>query len=222
MDFIDLGLIPHEEAEEIQLKRLNQIMQGLAPSVLYLLEHPPVVTLGRQGGLDNLLISEEALNQMGAKLIRTTRGGNITCHYPGQLVAYPLIRIEKRRGGIKKIFHDMEETAIRTAAKFGVIASRSEGRPGIWVGDGKLCSIGIGVKKWITYHGLSLNVSKAMPLFDAVTLCGLHDAHPTSLSREAGRDIKIKEVKNVFREEFQRIFADTPLAENKTPCGKNF
>ncbi|SDL34766.1 lipoyl(octanoyl) transferase [Maridesulfovibrio ferrireducens] len=212
MDFIDLGIIPHDEAEKIQLEKLNQVMQSIAPDTLYLLEHPPVVTLGRQGGLDNLLISEEALRGMGAQLVRTARGGNITCHYPGQLVVYPVVRIEKRRGGIKKFFHDMEETAIRTAARFDVIAARSEGQPGVWVGGGKLCSIGIGVKKWITYHGLSFNISRDMKLFNAITLCGLHGAHPTSLSAEAGREIDIEDVKNVFKEEFRRIFTDSTVA----------
>lgn len=212
MEFIDLGLIPHGEAEKIQLDRLNKVMEGTAEEVLFLLEHPPVVTLGRQGGLENLLISEEALKHMGAEIVQTARGGNITCHYPGQLVVYPVMRIEKRRGGIKKFFHDMEETAIRTAMNFGVDAARCEGRPGVWVGPGKLCSIGIGVKKWITYHGLSFNVSKEMQLFDAITLCGLHGAHPTSLSREAGHDIEIEEVKNVFRKEFGKIFADSTVA----------
>ena len=212
MEFIDLGLISHQEAEKIQLNRLAQVMEGTAGDTLYLLEHPPVVTLGRQGGLENLLISEETLKDMGAEVVQTARGGNITCHYPGQLVVYPVMRIEKRRGGIKKFFHDMEETAIRTAGRFGVEATRSEGRPGVWVGPGKLCSIGIGVKKWITYHGLSFNVSSDMKLFDAITLCGLHGAHPTSLSREAGKEISTEEVKNVFREEFGKIFADTTVA----------
>ncbi len=212
MDFIDLGIIPHAEAEKIQLERLNLVMQSAAPDALFLLEHPPVVTLGRQGGLDNLLISEEALHKMGAQVVHTSRGGNITCHYPGQLVVYPVMRIEKRTGGIKKFFHDMEETAIRTAARFDVIAARSNGKPGVWVGEGKLCSIGIGVKKWITYHGLSFNISRDMTLFNAITLCGLHGAHPTSLSVEAGRDIDIKDVKNVFKEEFRRIFTDSTVA----------
>ncbi len=212
MDFIDLGIIPHGEAEKIQIEKLNQVMQSAAPDALFLLEHPPVVTLGRQGGLDNLIISEDALRSMGAEVVRTTRGGNITCHYPGQLVIYPVMRIEKRRGGIKKFFHDMEETAIRTAARFNVLASRSEGQPGVWVGDGKLCSIGIGVKKWITYHGLSFNISRDMTLFNAITLCGLHGAHPTSLSAEADKDIDIEDVKNVFKEEFRRIFADSFVA----------
>ncbi|WP_319764919.1 lipoyl(octanoyl) transferase LipB [Maridesulfovibrio sp.] len=212
MEFIDLGLITHQEAEKVQLQRLQQVMDGKAGDALFLLEHPPVVTLGRQGGLENLLVSEEALRQMGAEVVQTARGGNITCHYPGQLVVYPVMHIEKRRGGIKKFFHDMEETAIRTAARFGVEAQRSEGRPGVWVGPGKLCSIGIGVKKWITYHGLSFNVSSDMKLFDAITLCGLHGAHPTSLSREAGKEISTEEVKNVFREEFGKVFTDSVVA----------
>ncbi|WP_320172570.1 lipoyl(octanoyl) transferase LipB [Maridesulfovibrio sp.] len=212
MEFIDLGLIKHGEAEKIQLERLGKVMEGSAPEALFMLEHPPVVTLGRQGGIENLLISEDQLRSMGAEVVQTARGGNITCHYPGQLVVYPVMRIEKRPGGIKKFFYDMEETAIRTAAAFGVTAARSEGRPGVWVGPGKLCSIGIGVKKWITYHGLSFNVSSDMKLFDAITLCGLHGAHPTSLSKETGREIDIEEVKNVFKNEFRGIFKDSAVA----------
>ncbi len=186
-------------------------MEETAEDALYLLEHPPVVTLGRQGGLENLLISEEALKTMGAEVVQTARGGNITCHYPGQMVVYLSCALKTARWN-QKFFFDMEETAIRTAARFGVEAARSEGRPGVWVGPGKLCSIGIGVKKWITYHGLSFNVSSDMKLFDAITLCGLHGAHPTSLSREAGKEISTEEVKNVFREEFGKVFTDTAVA----------
>lgn len=213
MEILDLGLIEHSEAEKIQLERLNSIISGNGEDALYLLEHPPVVTLGRQGGLDNLMVSEEQLSAMGAKVVQTARGGNITCHYPGQLVVYPVVRIEKRRGGIKKFFHDMEETAISTAARFGVKAARAEGRPGVWTDRGKLCSIGIGVRKWITYHGLSFNISRDMSLFDAITLCGLKGAQPTSLSVEAGRDIDTQEVKDVFKQEFRRIFENTPVAQ---------
>lgn len=212
MEIIDLGLIDHHAAEKIQLDRLNSILDGSADDALYLLEHPPVITLGRQGGIENLLIPEEQLATLGVKVVRTKRGGNITCHYPGQLVVYPVMRIEKRRGGIRKFFSDMEETAICTAASFGVKAGRSEGRPGVWTAKGKLCSIGIGVRKWITYHGLSFNISKDMSLFNAITLCGLKDAQPTSLSVEAGKNIDTLEVKNVFKQEFRRIFENTTVA----------
>jgi lipoyl(octanoyl) transferase len=213
MEIIDLGLIDHHAAEEIQLQRLNAILEGKGNEALYLLEHPPVITLGRQGGLENLILSEDQLEKQGIKVVKTRRGGNITCHYPGQLVVYPVMHIEKRRGGIKKFFSDMEETAIRTAKTFGVEAGRSEGRPGVWTEKGKLCSIGIGVRKWVTYHGLSFNISRDMSLFNAINLCGLKGAHPTSLSLEAGRDIDILEVKNVFKQEFRRIFENTTVAQ---------
>lgn len=213
MEIIDLGLIEHHRAEEIQLARLNSILDGTGHDALYLLEHPPVITLGRQGGIENLMISEDQLKKMGVKVVQTKRGGNITCHYPGQLVVYPVVHIEKRRGGIRKFFSDMEETAISTAARFGVDAGKSEGRPGVWTNRGKLCSIGIGVRKWITYHGLSFNISTDMSLFNAITLCGLTGAQPTSLSLEAGRDIEVSEVKDVFKQEFRRIFENSTVAQ---------
>ncbi len=212
MEIIDLGLIPYGEAVEIQLERLEKVTRGEDEGALYLLEHPKVVTLGRQGGLENLLANEEGLKSLGIDVVQTTRGGNITCHFPGQLVAYPIIRVEKRPGGIRKFFFDLEESVVRTCAAFGVTAQRREGHPGVWLGQRKICSIGIGVRRWVTYHGLALNVEKDLSLFRTITPCGIQGAVPTSISLEAGRDVSVKEAKNVFKREFTEIFTHSPLA----------
>jgi lipoyl(octanoyl) transferase len=175
-------------------------------------EHPRVVTLGRQGGQENLHVSAAFLESQGIRLTRTRRGGNITCHFPGQLVAYPIFRVDRRRGGIRQFFADMEEAVMRTCAHFGVAATRRPGFPGVWTGHKKLCSMGIGVKRGVTYHGLALNVGPDVSLFELITLCGIDGATPTSLAREAGRKIEMKEVKDVLTREFRALFAHPALA----------
>lgn len=213
----DLGLVRHCRAEALQMETLNARLGGNGEDTLFLLEHPRVITLGKQGGLENLHVSREFLETQGIELVHTGRGGNITCHFPGQLVAYPVFRIEKRRGGIKAFFRDMEEAVIRTCAAFGVATKRNEGRPGVWVdAERKICSMGIGVRHWVTFHGLALNVGRDLSLFDLITLCGLTGARPTSLSLESGRDIDMKDVKHALVQAFRDLFADTAVDSGPT------
>jgi lipoyl(octanoyl) transferase len=212
----DLGLIPFGEAEALQLQTLDSVLAG-GEETLFLLEHPPVVTLGRQGGLENLHASPEFLASQGVELRRISRGGNITCHFPGQLVAYPVFRIERRPGGVRKFFFDLEEVVIRALDGFGVAAARAEGRPGVWVGQGKICSIGVAVRRWVTYHGLALNVGRDLSLFDRITLCGLPDARPTSISLELDKQPgafppSMDDVKHALRQAFAHVFAPSGVA----------
>ncbi len=215
----DLGLISYREAEALQLATLAEVQQG-GEEVLYLLEHPKVITLGRQGGGENLHVGRAYLEGQGIELAQTLRGGNITCHFPGQLVAYPIFRVEKRPGGIRQFFFDMEEAVIRTCAAYGIDVTRREGFPGVWTSAdasaGKICSMGIGVKRFVTYHGLALNVGHDVSLFDLITLCGIGGAKATSMSAEAGRPaacpIEVKEVKDVLAREFRARFAHSALA----------
>ena len=216
MDIIDLGLVRHAEAEAIQLRRLPLVAEG-AEDTLYLLEHPRTITLGRNGGRENLLAGEAALAAQGIELVQTSRGGNITCHYPGQLVAYPVFRVSARPGGLRRFFFDLEEVVIRTLSGFGLEAGRSQGRPGVWVGPRKIASIGIGVRRWTSYHGLSLNVGRDLSLFRLITLCGLPDAEPTSLHRELrDESISMQEIKHVCAREFRTVFAHPAVAAHET------
>ena len=205
MKVVELGLTAYDEAERIQLLRLAEVQAG-AEETLFLVEHPPVITLGRQGGLEHLRVSEARLAEQGVTLARSGRGGSITCHYPGQLVAYPIFRVERRPGGLKGFFHDLEETVIRALAAFGLPADRVDGRPGVWTPQGKICSIGIGVKRFVTFHGLSLNVSADLGPFPLITLCGLSDARPTSMALELGRDVPLREVRDVLVQQFRQVF----------------
>ncbi len=221
MNIIDLGLVGYKEAETLQLERLQSVMDGQTDNTLFLLEHPKVITYGRQGGGENLHVGKEFLARQGITLAQTTRGGNITCHFPGQLVGYPIWKVEKRPGGIRAFFHDMESTVINTCARFGVQTARRKGYPGVWVDENrKICSMGIGVRKWVTYHGLALNVGPDVSLFNLITLCGIQGASPTSLSMEADREISVRDVKDVFREEFEKTFAHTAVVAHQTARGR--
>ncbi|MCT4535904.1 lipoyl(octanoyl) transferase LipB [Halodesulfovibrio sp.] len=213
MQIIDLGQIRYKDAERIQMERLDAVVTG-AEQTLYLLEHDPVITFGRNGGRENLHVSDEHLSAAGIDLVHSSRGGNITCHFPGQLVAYPIFRIAKRPGGMRQFFNDLEEIVIRTASDFGVTATRQDGRPGVWVENRKICSIGIGMKKWTSYHGLALNVQRDVELFRMITLCGLADAEPSSLAQELNRDeLPMQEVKDVLTRHFQTIFTHSTVAQ---------
>ncbi len=222
MRIVDLGLLGHAQAEALQLATLAEVQQG-GEETLFLVEHPKVITLGRQGGAENLHVAEAHLRSQGIELAKTLRGGNITCHFPGQLVAYHIFRVEKRPGGIRRFFFDMEEAVIRTCAAFGIHVVRREGFPGVWTGTSpdarKICSMGIGVKRFVTYHGLALNVAEDVSLFNLITLCGIGGAQATSMSREAGRAINIKEVKDVLAREFRARFAHPALAAGEAAQG---
>ncbi|GAB7491930.1 lipoyl(octanoyl) transferase LipB [Bilophila wadsworthia] len=214
MNIVDLGVMPYSEALTVQLECHERVRQG-EEDTLFLVEHPPVITFGRHGGEENLLLGRAELAARGVEIVKTDRGGNITCHFPGQLVAYPVFRVGKRTNGLHGFVRTLEEIVIRSAAAFGVEAARWEGRPGVWIGNRKLCSLGMCVRHWVSFHGFALNVGNDLSLFSAITLCGLHDAEATSLSRECGDDsLSMQEVKDVCTREFQTLFADPPVA----PC----
>ncbi len=205
MRLLDLGLVPYEQAVTLQEEAVADVYAGGAGRV-FLLEHPPTITFGRNGGQENLPFPEAFFTAQGVTLAHTGRGGNITCHFPGQLVVYPIVKVDKRPGGLKHFFADLEEAVIRTQAVFGITAERSEGRPGVWIGNRKICSIGIAVKHWITSHGLALNVGADLSLFNQVTPCGLPGVTATSMALELNRPVPMPEVKAAFGREFLELF----------------
>ena len=175
--------MPFDQALDLQLAAVNDVAAG-GQEWLFLVEHPPVITLDRNSGREHFLAEPEFLAQQGIALTRASRGGSITCHYPGQLVAYPILRLARRPGGLRRLVHDLEEAAILALAGFGVQGRRSQGRPGVWIKERKIVSIGLGLRKWVSFHGLALNISRDTSLFDLITPCGLHGVRPTSMHRE--------------------------------------
>jgi lipoyl(octanoyl) transferase len=181
------------EAWELQRSLANEVSQGAMPDTVVLLEHPPVITLGRRADDGELHVPEGAQ----VEIVETDRGGKSTYHGPGQLVCYPILDLKRHGQDVKRYCRDLEEALIRTLAPLGVEATRIEGLTGIWV-DGpprKIASIGIHVSKWVTTHGYALNVDlDPAPFTEWITACGLEDASFTTVARELGRPVGVEEV----------------------------
>jgi lipoate-protein ligase B len=161
---------------------------------LLMLEHPPVFTLGNRGGLENLRVSRSFLENKGISVIQTERGGNITYHGPGQLILYPIIDLKFVHMSVTDYVEALETVMIQTAAEWGIIVGRNPAGRGVWVGNAKLGSIGIRVRRTVAFHGMALNVSVSLAPFDWINPCGLSGIRMTSMAQETGQDISMSTV----------------------------
>ena len=193
---MNLGTIPYGEAWDLQRSLAAAVSQGAMPETVILLEHPPVVTLGRRTEEGELHVPEGA----EVEIVETDRGGKSTYHGPGQLVCYPILDLTRHGTDVKRYCRDLEEALIRTLAPFGLEATRIDGLTGIWLEQPprKIASIGIHVAKWITTHGYALNVDlDPSPFTQWITACGLEDAQFTTIARELGRPVAVDELRPV-------------------------
>ena len=189
-----LGTVAYRPTWELQDELADQRRARRIGDRLLLLEHFPVYTIGRGGDESNMLATPERLRELGAELIRIDRGGDVTFHGPGQIVAYPIVELRDPLD-LRRYVRTLEAAVIATAAAFGVTSARLEGSPGIWVdGDRKLGAIGVRVKRGVTTHGLALNVNTDLRWFDETIPCGLPDKGVTSLARELGSPVAMDEV----------------------------
>jgi lipoate-protein ligase B len=184
---VDLGRRRYGEVLELQRDLCRRRMTGsLDRDVLLLVEHEPVVTLGRSTRASSLPLPQRALEARGVEVFEVERGGDVTLHAPGQLVAYPIFDLHGWRLDLHWYLRQLEETLIRTLDSAGVRAERNPGKTGVWTNGRKIASIGIHVKQWVTFHGFALNVSTDLRLFDLIVPCGLHGVTMTSVTRELG------------------------------------
>ncbi|MDR2982286.1 MAG: lipoyl(octanoyl) transferase LipB [Puniceicoccales bacterium] len=206
---IDWGLTPYAESLERQLAVVEQRIAGNMPDTLILCEHPATYTFGARPGADqHLLVSSETLQREGIAVHRTTRGGDVTAHNPGQQVAYPIVSLDKHRD-LHAFLRLLEESILKTLAHFEIQGERREGKTGIWLGTRKIAAIGVAARSWVTYHGLAINVNNDTAFFDGIIPCGIStaDGTVTSLSRElGGGSIDINKVKSVLTVEFWQLF----------------
>jgi lipoyl(octanoyl) transferase len=184
-----LGTLHYAEALERQRARRAEVVAGTADDTLFVLQHPPVITTGRNAGLKHLRISPEQLAQRGIALVETDRGGDITYHGPGQLVGYPIVSLQPDEKDLRRYVFCLEEIIVRTAADFGVRAERVSGLRGVWVGNDKLAAIGVRLSRWVTSHGFALNIDPDMSAFDLIVPCGIHGRGVTSLARVCSRPV---------------------------------
>lgn len=179
---------------------------------LLFVEHSPVYTLGKSGHLSNLLISEEEMEHRAIDFFHTNRGGDITFHGPGQIVAYPILDLEYYQTDIGIYLRNLEEVVIRMLASYGLVGMRSAGETGVWIDAGlegrarKICAMGIRCSRWITMHGFALNVNTDLAYFDHIVPCGIENKKVSSIEKEVGRRVDLKEVKELLKARFEEVF----------------
>ena len=191
---MQLGRTPYVEAWELQRSLAGAVSQGAVPDTVLLLEHPPVVTLGRRTEHGELHLPEHA----DVEIVETNRGGKSTFHGPGQLVCYPILDLKRHGRDVKQYVRSLEQALIETVAPFGLTAERIDGLTGVWLTrpPRKIASIGVHVSRWVTTHGYALNVDlDPAPFTEWITACGLEDATFTTIAREAGRSVTVDEVR---------------------------
>jgi len=184
VEIVWLGEVGYREALELQLSCLDRRAARQIRDTLLLLTHPHVYTLGRAGDEANLLVPRASLEAEGIPVERVGRGGDITYHGPGQLVGYPIVLME--RPDVHKFVRSIEAALIDAVRAFGVESRRIEGLTGVWAGERKIASIGVGIKRWVTYHGFALNVTTDLSRFRHIHLCGLKGREATSIAEETG------------------------------------
>jgi lipoyl(octanoyl) transferase len=206
---LDLGIVNYAQGLAIQREMVENHKGNDVSDSLLLVEHPHVITLGRSGKLAHLLASAETLRQQGVDYYETDRGGDITYHGPGQLVAYPIMDLKCWHRDIHLFMRTLEECVIQLLAGYGIQSQRIPGATGVWVGHEKIAALGVRTSQWITSHGLALNVNTDLSFFSFIIPCGLAKRGVTSLAKLLGRDLAMAEVKERFCDHFGRIFERT-------------
>lgn len=226
----NLGSIDYQPAWDLQEQLLQQAVMAkralasgeagatLPVHHLLLVEHPPVYTLGKSGHERNLLVSEAQLAEGHIQYVKTNRGGDITFHGPGQLVAYPILDLEQFFTDIGKYLRFLEEAVIRTIGHYGLAGERSAGETGVWLEVGtprarKICAMGVRCSRWVTMHGLALNVNTDMRYFGNIVPCGITDKAVTSLQQELGREVPLAEVQTLLVRCIGEVFAAEMVVE---------
>ncbi|HEY1869087.1 MAG TPA: lipoyl(octanoyl) transferase LipB [Candidatus Cybelea sp.] len=202
---LDLGIRPYREVWELQHRLHEAVRDGLEPDTWIVVEHPPVITLGRQAKRENVFSSIEELARRGIDFVEIERGGDVTYHGPGQLVVYPIRKLPRFRE-VVPLVRSLEAAVINLCARFGVRGERWSGHAGVWVGRNQIAAIGLAVQRMVSLHGIALNVSTRLDYDRLIVPCGLHDRGITSLCAETACEIEMTAAKAVLLEELGRTF----------------
>lgn len=212
MNVIDLGLIGYDEAYEFQMELLRKRRLGLCEDTLIFLEHRPVITLGRSAKKEHLLLSEDALKEKGIELRTVDRGGDITYHGIGQLVCYYIIDLKERALGLHDYLRILEGAVMRALEEFGINSERAVGLTGVWANGEKIASIGIGVKGWVSYHGVCINVNPNWEHLSYIVPCGLQGRRTTSMEKALGFKADIESLKGAIARGLEDAFTGVKRA----------
>ena len=207
LSVLELGVLPYAYALELQDDLIVKRRAGDISDTLLLLEHPHVITMGSGSHAEHVLVSDAEREHMGIELFKAGRGGDVTYHGPGQLIAYPILDLKPGRKDIHAYLRDLESVVMSVANAYGVEGERSTAGTGVWTSQGKLAAIGVRVSSgWITSHGIALNVSSDLSYFSTIVPCGIRDHGVTSLERELGAALGVSAVGKVFARHFAELF----------------
>jgi len=209
---LNAGLVSYKEGLSLQKQARAMVESGQYSGVLLLLEHHPVITVGRSGGRENLVVSFSELQAAGVEFIESDRGGNVTCHNPGQLVGYPVIDLSRWQQDVHWYVNQLEEVLIRTLKTYDIIAGRKAQYTGVWVGNRKIAAIGVSVRHWITGHGFALNVQNDLNLFRAIVPCGIQEFGVTNMEKQ-GALISLQEVARDLANQFSEVLVASLAVE---------
>lgn len=204
---VELPALPYKDALNLQHELMDAKKNKIIDrDIVLFLEHDPIFTLGRRGGIENLRVSESFLEKLNIPIVQVERGGDITFHGPGQLVVYPIVDLKKAKIPILEYIKGLEKVMIRVADDWGIKAERNDANRGIWVGNNKLGSVGISVQSDISFHGFALNVNILLEPFGWINPCGLQDIKMTSMEQELSTQVSIGRVRESVRHHFEVVF----------------
>lgn len=223
IEVYELGLMDYEKVLKIQTELFNKIIdqklknrrertKNKTNNYLLFVEHPNVYTLGKSGDINNLLLSKEDLTKKDIQFFNTNRGGDITCHGPGQIVCYPILDLDNFFSDIHKYLRFLEEVVIKTLMEFNIIGERSLKETGVWINPKlndarKICALGVKASRWVTMHGFALNVNNDLSYFDNIIPCGINNKSVTSVSKELRKSIDKYEIINSLKKNFSNVFS---------------
>ena len=227
---IDLGLMGYEKAWELQRQLWSRRADGEIPDLLLILEHPHVITLGRRGHRDHLNVSPEVLETMKVPVFHVERGGDITYHGPGQIVAYPILDLKDYGYRFIRYVDQLEEVILRVLKDFGIEGGKDPSNRGVWANGDKIASIGVTIKRWVSFHGFALNYGTDLKYFDLMDPCGLVGKKMTSMTKILGREISREELagkiifhfKEVFRNEWEEMDPEKLMADGRLKLNMKF
>ena len=203
---VNLGHARYLEVLDLQRRLVGLRQQNLVPDALLLVEHEPVITLGRRGNTANILSTVEELASQGIQIHQAERGGDVTYHGPGQLVAYPIVHLTQRGISIRTYVHILEEIVIQTLDDFDIRAGREPQHRGVWVGEGKVAALGVAIKRWVSFHGFALNVSPNLDQYYHIKPCELSHEQVTSMASLLGETVGLAEVTEKLLSNFIQLF----------------
>ncbi len=204
--YLDLGIIPYNDAYNLQTYFFDQVKLSNCCGVILLLEHIPVITIGNNKKLDSLLVSNTKLKEQNIELVQSNRGGDITFHGPGQIVCYPILNLSYVKKDLSLYVYNLEQLIIEVLNHYGICGTRIDKHRGVFVENYKIASIGVRIKRWITMHGFSLNVDVDLSYFDNIIACGLKKYSQTSMQKILNKDIPINDVKEQILIKFNEVF----------------